>query len=369
MKLRNLLTATLLITSLVAAPGCDSALTPGDNMAPLGTAQKALTHEVRECVSNAPHISDSWCQAVACAETYVTSGYCRYLDETDDDGTCPPAPECATDSLAEDTTGNGCADACLPVETASVPDVEEPTAVPADTHPQPFYPNWTVGNCVDDGEEPAWENNLYDVATDCCRTHFNWKYDACIADARRAGANNDAPQELAETDGGSEPVIDADEDALDATTDSDDALESDGQEGEVELTAGSDNTVNVELDETDSVEEEGMEEDETVDVRGDSSTCPEGWDYDEIDCSYTPWQHSQAWFCSQKFAPNTTDACGEQEDGTEFCLVPDAETGSSFGMGEGVAGSQKRCVNPDYEDDTCENPIFCGRGMICGCAD
>ena len=34
--------------------------------------------EVEECVSAAPHISNAWCEAVACAPVFVEAGLCAY---------------------------------------------------------------------------------------------------------------------------------------------------------------------------------------------------------------------------------------------------------------------------------------------------
>lgn len=279
-----------------------------------------------------------------CAETSVSAGFCRVFDETKGEEPCPPSPDCTVGSVAEDLTGAGCVDACSLVDPAP----------PVDNMPPPFYPNWTVGTCIADGEEPAWQSQLYDVATDCCRTHFNWKYDACITDAGPAGTNNAAADGPAEADA-------IDESAADPV----DAFEPAADDEEADPTAGLEDTEESGLEGADEAEDE----EELVDVRGDLSTCPVGWDYHEIDCSYRGWQNSQAWLCGQTFAPSTTDGCGEHADDAEFCLVPDAETDAGFGLGAGVAGSQKHCLNPEFEDDTCESPIFCGRGMICGCAD
>lgn len=58
MRIRNLISSMFVITTLVAASGCDSALTGSGDSADLGTAQRALTHDPPTCISAVPHISD-----------------------------------------------------------------------------------------------------------------------------------------------------------------------------------------------------------------------------------------------------------------------------------------------------------------------
>ena len=41
--------------------------------------ESIIEPEVEQCVSAAPHISDSWCEAVECAPVFVESGLCTFI--------------------------------------------------------------------------------------------------------------------------------------------------------------------------------------------------------------------------------------------------------------------------------------------------
>lgn len=46
-----------------------------------------------------------------------------------------------------------------------------------------FYPKWSAGTCVNDGQSPYWGRLEYDDAEGCCSEHFAWKNDSCLQDA------------------------------------------------------------------------------------------------------------------------------------------------------------------------------------------
>lgn len=43
-----------------------------------------------------------------------------------------------------------------------------------------FYPNWGVGSCVADGNQPAWESQLYAAKAECCHQRFPWDVTRCM---------------------------------------------------------------------------------------------------------------------------------------------------------------------------------------------
>jgi len=294
MKLRNTISATLLITSLVLTSGCDSALIHEDGADQLGTAQKALTHETAS-VSNPVDLATSL------------------------------------------------------RDTATITDSASTITGPV------FYPNRDLAACLADGNQSSSERDLYEMPADCCRNHFGWKYDACLADTRLAA------QEVAETnDSNRDPVRTAiiihDEENVVAEVPTTINIPTDLNEtGEETGTNDEDTDEQVEFDLPTTVnfdnvsDDEDMEEDELdeeeVSIYGDSETCPEGWEYQEVDCTYLPAHHGLAAYCNQQLVPSTTDLCGDQDRDSVVCLVPDHHTTSTFGMGDGAGMAQQRCVN------------------------
>ena len=290
MKLRNIISATLLITSLVATSGCDSALTHEEGAEDMGTAQKALTHETRQCVSASTAVSDAWCESVGCSETSIASGDCMYLGEGGDATVCTSSLEC--DTRREDATDAHRGETYAAARTGTSSASQGPV---------------TTWNPVSDSDEKT-------------------SYDFTGDDVDNTVRHND---DLVETEESSST------DELDSTL-----LEVDEDAGDVEVP---NSLVFEETSTEDELDEEELEEE--VSIYGDSATCPEGWEYQEIDCTYLPADHGLAAHCDHQLLPSTTELCGDQDRDSLVCLVPDHDTTSTFGMGDGAGMAQQRCVN------------------------
>jgi len=64
------------------------------------------------------------------------------------------------------------------VERTDTNPTPEPTAAP--TNPHPYYVHWGKGTCVNDGNQPDWQQELFDTIRECCTAKMNWKIDACV---------------------------------------------------------------------------------------------------------------------------------------------------------------------------------------------
>ena len=302
MKIRTILTATLLITSLVTASGCDSALIHDESKGEMNTAQMALTHSQGSATDEAGLITDRPDSNSIVAPTHL---------------------------------------------------IESPV----------YYPNRESVSCLSDGQHDSTDTNLYTRPSDCCRVHFGWKYDACLADTRLTANDLPSTYDVADqhVDNGGlirdeealsvhvPSTIHVPEEADDTTKGTSDVagmdtIDVDESDEDVEFYLPSTVQIDHVADEDDTEDEEL---DEEVSIYGDSANCPEGWTYQEIDCSYVTARNGLAHRCNQLLVPSTTSLCGEHDRDGVVCLVPDHDTSSTFGMGDGPGMAQQRCVNVD----------------------
>ena len=344
MKLRTLLTTSIFLINAMAMTACVAG-TSADYESDPAEADfvEAPSNSASNCVSNMPSVSDAWCQAVACAPTYVDGGFCKLAggeEETKEEAkpvSETPAPpvveepaEDAPEQTKSDNSGDcvsnqaGISDAwcqavkCAPVyidqgfcKLGDTSGVREPAKEPKaekETSPEPpvvtdeanpYYPNWGAGTCVSDGEQPSWQTALYANPADCCEKHFSWKLDDCLNDT---GANADTTEVPEVADEDNTPVEEEDND---------------------------------EEDNTPVEEEDNDEEDNTTALA--PNTCPNGWTKKAKDCSGLPWQNSVRWHCTQTLPSAATQSCTSNNvDLTdETCVVSSGNMAATW------------CVNPN----------------------
>lgn len=318
--------ALSLAFGLVAFTGCGE-FAEQDMSAEYGQimTSRAAMSAATECVSARAGISDAWCQAVGCADVYVSGGFCRHFEAADavDEAPAAEAPSAQLEVVEE-----------TPVQEI---------LTPADDAAHPFYPHWATGVCINDGKAPSWERSLYADASVCCEKHFSWNLEVCLVETG-AGLN----------------VVEAAEDA------EAEALE--GSEGDVAEEAEDEGVEEAEDEVFEEAEEEGVEEAEEEPVEeGEEEVaeeaedevekeeplaagqCPMGWIRRYKDCTYEPWQNSVRWHCTQSLPPANVQSCDAED--ADF-------TRKTCGLDRGA-----------YDATWCENPnptapLVCG-GNIC----
>ena len=282
------------------------------------------------CVSARASISDDWCRSVQCAEVYVNGGFCQWADQV------------VSAAVEERDEVEEVAEAEARVELVELEPVDEIVAPAADAG-QPFYPNWTVGTCTNDGKAPSWERKLYDDPVNCCRKHFGWKYEACLVETG-AQMSEEAPvaEEL------EEEVAEAEE--AEVVEDIEDEVAEDMEDEpaeDMEEEVAEDVEEEIAEDIEDEVAEDIMDDEAEANVP--AGECPEGWSRHTKDCSNLPWENSVRWHCTQVLPPSTTQACS----------APDADlTEETCLVSKGVHAATW-CENPAPSA-----PLVCG-GKIC----
>ena len=288
--------AFVLALGLTALTGCADLqdLESADADLQLHTSTAALSAE-QVCLSARASISDDWCRAVQCADVYVNGGFCRWADQA------APAVLEEIEAIVEveEVEEVQEAEEFEVVELDPAAEIEAPVADAG----RPFYPNWTVGTCINDGKAPSWERNLYQDPAHCCGKHFRWKHEACLVETGAAMSEE-------------APVFEEAEEEVAEDMEEEDAEDIMDDEAEADVPAGE---------------------------------CPQGWNRLTKDCSNMPWENSVRWHCTQTLPPSTTQACG----------APDADlTEETCLVSKGVQAATW-CENPAPSA-----PLVCG-GKIC----
>jgi hypothetical protein len=291
-------------------------------------SSRAALSAAPRCVSARPNISDAWCQAVSCALIYVDGGFCELAVE---EAPAPSAPETAT--IIEEND-----EVVEVVEVVEIVEIEAPVQ-PAD-QAHPYYPNWTDGTCVNDGQAPSWERQLYPQPSVCCEKHFSWKLDACLQDTGAAVIVDEDDAEVAE-DIVAEEVEEGEEDEEDVAEEVEEDVVEEADEEAEDIVADEDAADADDDDEPIVADEDEIE----IDVNVPNGACPAGWTRRTKDCSGLPWQNSVRWHCSQTLPASTTQSCdAANADLTdEMCLVEQGFLASTW------------CTNPAPSA-----PLVCG---------
>ena len=360
MKLRTLITSSIILTSAVAISACDMDM--DGHMAAYDETIEMPANSASTCISARPDVSDAWCQAVDCAPVYIDGGYCQLADEAgapaprpeetleikpafteiEDTGTCISAARHVSDAWCQDVK-------CAPVyieqglcklvgandntEVEPTPEVIEEREVvtkPASSR-APYYPHWGKSVCVNDGKQPSWQTALYDDGSDCCAKHFSWNIQACL-DA--TGART-------------EPTVETPEDVIvpeDNDENNDDAADENDDDAPVVEDDEDDETPVIDDEEDDAA----MTDDNDDDTLADD-TCPAGWNLKSKNCEGLTWRNSVLWLCLQTLPSAVTPTCDSDdlEDTDEMCVL-------GFGPSN---HSAEWCENPHA-------PLICG-GNVC----